>query len=49
MWRLKMRVADAIGDPDRIIAAYRACERALARLDTRPPGSTRRLLTDLRR
>ncbi|WP_260502553.1 BTAD domain-containing putative transcriptional regulator [Rhodococcus aetherivorans] len=49
MWRLKMRLADATGDTDRIITAYRACERALAQLGTRPAVSTRRLLDDLRR
>jgi ATP-dependent transcriptional regulator len=49
MWRLKMRIANAIGDTDRIIAAYRACERALGQLGARPAASTRRLLDDLRR
>lgn len=49
MWRLKMRVADAVGDTDRIIAAYRGCKRALGQLDAKPAASTRRLLNDLRR
>ncbi|MDQ0380485.1 BTAD domain-containing putative transcriptional regulator [Amycolatopsis thermophila] len=49
MWRLKMRVADALGDTDRVIATYRGCEQALGQLGTRPASSTRRLLDDLRR
>ncbi|WP_210716725.1 BTAD domain-containing putative transcriptional regulator [Amycolatopsis acididurans] len=49
MWRLKMRVADVFGDADRIIAAYRGCERALGQLGTTPASSTRKLLDNLRR
>lgn len=49
LWRLKMRIADATGDGDGVIAGYRACERALHQLGTRPAATTRRLLHDLRR
>lgn len=48
-WRLDMRIADALGNPDRVIAAYRACEHALAELGTQPAPSTVALLQDLRR
>lgn len=48
-WRLQMRIADALGDRDRVIAAYRACERALAELGTQPAPTTVQLLQDLRR
>ena len=48
-WRLQMRIADALGNPDRVIAAYRACERALAELGTQPAPTTVQLLRDLRR
>ncbi|PXY29517.1 BTAD domain-containing putative transcriptional regulator [Prauserella flavalba] len=49
MWRLKMRVADAVGDADRVMATYRACEDALRQLGAEPAPSTRRLRDDLRR
>jgi LuxR family transcriptional regulator, maltose regulon positive regulatory protein len=48
-WRLQMRLAGAVGDEDRVIAAYRRCERALDRLGTTPSETTRRLLDALRR
>jgi LuxR family transcriptional regulator, maltose regulon positive regulatory protein len=48
-WRLSMRIAAATGDDDRVIAAYRACQRALAQLGTAPSDSTRQLLERLRR
>lgn len=48
-WRLAMRVANAVGDEDRVIAAYRRCTRALDELGTVPSGSTRQLLEQLRR
>ncbi|MHA6794307.1 BTAD domain-containing putative transcriptional regulator [Pseudonocardia bannensis] len=48
-WRLEMRIADALGNQDRVIAAYRACERALNELGTQPTPTTVRLLQDLRR
>ncbi|NMH96814.1 BTAD domain-containing putative transcriptional regulator [Pseudonocardia acidicola] len=48
-WRLEMRIADASGNQDRVIAAYRACERALSELGTQPAPTTVQLLQDLRR
>lgn len=48
-WRLEMRIADALGNQDRVIAAYRACERALTELGTQPTATTVHLLRDLRR
>lgn len=48
-WRLQMRIADALGDHDRVVSAFRACERALGELGTRPTATTVQLLQDLRR
>ena len=48
-WRLEMRLAQTHGDHDRVIAAYRACESALAELGTEPSPTTTKLLRDLRR
>jgi DNA-binding SARP family transcriptional activator len=45
-WRLLMRVAGTLGDWDRVIAAYRSCERALAELGTEPSAATAALLRD---
>ncbi len=47
--RLQMRIANAIGDEDRVIAAYRRCELTLGELGIAPSASTRRLLNALRR
>jgi DNA-binding SARP family transcriptional activator len=47
--RLEMRIANATGDEDRVIAAYRRCERRLSELGTAPSTSTRQLLETLRR
>jgi LuxR family maltose regulon positive regulatory protein len=47
--RLEMRIAHATGDEDRVIGAYRRCERALHELGTTPSASTRQLLETLRR
>ena len=47
--RLKMRIAGAVGDEDRVITAYRHCERALGELGIGPSSSTRQLLETLRR
>ena len=41
-----MRVAGTLGDWDRVIAAYRSCERALAELGTEPSAATAALLRD---
>lgn len=48
-WRLRMRIANALGDENGVIAAFQACEGALAELGTTPADSTRRLLDTLRR
>jgi DNA-binding SARP family transcriptional activator len=45
-WRLLMRLAHALGDHDRVIAAFRSCEQALAELGARPSSTTRGLLRD---
>ena len=43
--RLQMRIANAVGDEDRVIAAYRRCELTLGQLGIAPlPSSTRQLL-----
>ncbi len=47
--RLDMRIANATGDEDRVIAAYRRCEETLRRLGTGPSSTTRQLLETLRR
>lgn len=49
MWRLAMRLADASGDPDGVLAAYRRCEDAMRELGTSPDHTTVCLLRDLRR
>lgn len=48
-WRLTMRIADALGDDDGVIVAYRHCEQALRPLGIEPSPGTRRLLERLRR
>jgi DNA-binding SARP family transcriptional activator len=48
-WRLEMRIAGAVGNDDRVISAYRSCERALGELGAAPSTSTRQLLATLRR
>jgi DNA-binding SARP family transcriptional activator len=48
-WRLRMRLADALGAGDRVIRAYHGCERALAQVGTTPSRTTRELLERLRR
>jgi ATP/maltotriose-dependent transcriptional regulator MalT/DNA-binding SARP family transcriptional activator len=47
-WRLAMRIANAVGDDDGVIAAFHGCERALAEIGTAPAASTRQLLETLR-
>jgi ATP/maltotriose-dependent transcriptional regulator MalT len=48
-WRLAMRLADAAGDENGVVEAYRGCERALKELDAEPAATTRQLLQRLRR
>ena len=45
-WRLLMRLANTLGDRDRVIAAYRSCERALAEIGAEPSETTMALLRD---
>lgn len=47
-WRLLMRLADALGDRDRVITAYRSCERALAELGAEPSATIMALLRNSR-
>lgn len=47
-WRLTMRVAGVLGDPDGVIREYKACQHALADVGASPAGSTRKLLEQLR-
>lgn len=47
-WRLRMRLAHALGDSDRVLAAYRSCERALREFGAEPSSTTSALLSDLR-
>jgi DNA-binding SARP family transcriptional activator len=48
-WRLRMRMANALGDDGGVIRAYQGCERALGKLGVTPSPSTRQLLERLRR
>jgi DNA-binding SARP family transcriptional activator len=48
-WRLKMRIAAALGDDDGVIRAYHGCEQALAAVGAGPSPTTRDLLERLRR
>ena len=48
-WRLKMRIADALGDVDGVVAAYRQCAEAMAAIGVEPAPSTQQLLSRLRR
>jgi DNA-binding SARP family transcriptional activator len=48
-WRLAMRIAEAQGDQQGVVRAYRDCEEALERLDASPSPATRELLARLRR
>lgn len=46
-WRLAMRLADAVGDENRVLTTYRQCEAALGEIDAAPSAATRRLLASL--
>jgi DNA-binding SARP family transcriptional activator len=48
-WRLRMRIANALGDDDGVVRAYQACQRALSELGAEPSATTRELLQRLRR
>lgn len=46
-WRLAMRLADAVGDENRVLTTYRDCEAALAEIAAQPSAATRALLASL--
>lgn len=48
-WRLKMQIANALGDDAGVLAAYQACETALGRIGVAPADGTRELADRLRR
>jgi DNA-binding SARP family transcriptional activator len=48
-WRLTMRLANALGDEDGVLRAYRRCEQALATVGASPGPTSRQLLERLRR
>jgi DNA-binding SARP family transcriptional activator len=48
-WQLRMRVLNALGSSDALLATYRACEQALSDLGLTPSSGTQRLLEQLRR
>jgi DNA-binding SARP family transcriptional activator len=47
-WRVRMRIAHALGDEAGVLRAYQDCEAALAELTARPSASTRALLERVR-
>lgn len=47
-WRLLMRVASALGDTDRVTAAFRDCSMALREIDAQPEEATAALFRHLR-
>ena len=47
-WRLKMRLASAIGDDDAVLGAFRSAQAELAKLGLDVSGETRRLIAQLR-
>jgi ATP/maltotriose-dependent transcriptional regulator MalT/DNA-binding SARP family transcriptional activator len=48
-FRLKMRLAGALGDEHGVVREFQRCERALAAVGATPTQTTRRLLEQLRR
>ena len=48
-WRLRMRIAAAVGDEDGVLRSYRGCEEALAEVRASPSASTHQLFERLRR
>lgn len=47
-WRLKMRLAGALGDNDAVLSSFRNCHAELAKLGLDVSGETRRLVAQLR-
>lgn len=48
-WRLRMRLAQMLGDEDAVVRSFHRCETALADFGATPSSSTRQLLETLRR
>lgn len=48
-WRLLMKLAQTLGDHDRVISAYRSCEAALREIGAQPSKATSALLNNFRR
>jgi DNA-binding SARP family transcriptional activator len=48
-WRLLMKIANATGDEDGVIDAFRMCERTLSHIGMAPSRTTESLLASLRR
>ncbi len=48
-WQVRMRVLNALGRADALLATYRACEQTLAQVGLTASPGTRRLLEQLRR
>jgi hypothetical protein len=48
-YRLRMRLAAALGDDHGVLRAFQGCERALAAVGAAPTQTTRGLLDQLRR
>jgi DNA-binding SARP family transcriptional activator len=48
-WRLRIQVADALGDGDAALAAYRECQLTLAGIGIEPSVATASLLRSVRR
>jgi DNA-binding SARP family transcriptional activator len=47
-WRVRMRIAQALGDEDGVLRAYHECERALSEIGAEPAASTRALFGRVR-
>jgi DNA-binding SARP family transcriptional activator len=48
-WQLRMRVFNALGRGDELVATFRGCEQALSTAGLEPSPGTKRLLEQLRR
>jgi LuxR family maltose regulon positive regulatory protein len=48
-WQIRMRVFNALGDSDALLATFRRCEETLGEAGLTPAPATRRLLEQLRR
>jgi len=48
-WRLRMQIADVLGDGDGALAAYKECQLTLAGIGVEPSAATASLLRSVRR